>query len=177
MNPSFSLNTYLIGLKPKPYSPIHGFHSLETSAGFVPGSSASGDCPSEEHAEKRLRKRATANCLIKRDRNLSSTPGFLFRGPVFDQVAANMIAESRRGGDLKRATGRDFDRRVDDVLFPIAFASGNIAGQRVTGQRSDRDVVSAADTALKHAAAANRKVAGAGVAADAAYLDVDDASG
>src|SRR2546430_6422142 len=71
MNPSFSLNTYLMGLKPKPYSPIHGFHSLETSAGFGPGSSASGDCPSEEHAEKRLRKRATANCLIKRDRNLS----------------------------------------------------------------------------------------------------------
>src|SRR5438876_8915989 len=138
VNPSFSLNTYLMGLKPKPYSPIHGFHSLGTSAGFGPGSRASGDCPSEEHAEKRLRKRATANCFIKRDRNLSSTPGFLFRGPAFDQVAANMIAESRRGGDLNRATGRDFDRRVDDVLFPIAFASGNIAGQRVAGQRSDR---------------------------------------
>src|SRR5256885_9447354 len=184
MNPSFSLNTYLMGLKPKPYSPIHGFHSSGTSAGFGPGSRASGDCPSEEHAERRLRKRATANCLIKRDRNLSSTPGFLFRGPAFDQVAANMIAESRRGGDLNRATGRDFDRRVDDVLFPIAFASGNIAGQRVAGQRSDRDVVSAADTALEHAAAPNWNVAGeaerldlagAGVAADAAYLDVDDA--
>src|SRR2546430_5814852 len=77
MNPSFSLNTYLMGLKPKPYSPIHGFHSSGTSAGFGPGSRASGDCPSEEHAERRLRKRATANCLIKRDRNLSSTPGFL----------------------------------------------------------------------------------------------------
>src|SRR5947207_12928229 len=93
MNPSFSLNTYLIGLKPKPYSPIHGFHSLETSAGFGPGSSASGDCPSEEHAEKRLRKRATANCLIKRDRNLSSTPDYLFRGLMFYQIAYILIAE------------------------------------------------------------------------------------
>src|SRR5260370_32208528 len=134
MNPSFSLNTYLIGLKPKPYSPIHGCHSLGTSAGLGPGSRASGDCPSEEHAEKRLRKRATANCLIKRDRNLSSTPGFLFRGPAFDQVAANMIAESRRGGDLNRATGRDFDRRGARVLFPLTCAFGQIAGPQSDGR-------------------------------------------
>src|SRR5258708_35961445 len=97
-----------------------------------------------------------------------------------------MIAESGRGGDLNRAARRDFDRRVDNVLFPIAFAGGNIAGERVAGQGGDRDVVSAADTAFQHAAAPNRDVAGeaesldlasAGVAADAAHLDVDDASG
>src|SRR6266436_674798 len=71
-----------------------------------------------------------------------------------------MIAESGRGGDLNRAARRDFDRRVDDVLFPIAFAGGNIAGQRVAGQCRDCDVVSASDTALEHAAAPNRDLAG-----------------
>src|SRR2546430_7911597 len=141
MNPSFSLNTYLMGLKPKPYSPIHGFHSSGTSAGFGPGSRASGDCPSEEHAERRLRKRATANCLIKRDRNLSSTPGFLFRGPAFDQVAANMIAESRRGAELNLATGRDFDRRCHHRPSPQMLCTRNTTAPRRPRACRDREVM------------------------------------
>src|SRR5882762_8766907 len=97
-----------------------------------------------------------------------------------------MIAESGRGGDLNCAAGRDFDGWVDDVLFPIAFAGGNIAGQRVAGQGRDRDIVSPADTALEHAAAPYGYLAGeaksldlasAGVASDATTLDVDDARG
>jgi len=96
-----------------------------------------------------------------------------------------MIAESRRGGDLNRATGRYFDRRVDDVLFPIAVASGNIAGQRAAGQRSDRDVVSAAryrtracrrtQTGMLRARQRDWISRALEWPPDAAYLDVDDA--
>src|SRR5260370_21697265 len=97
-----------------------------------------------------------------------------------------MIAESGRGGDLNRAAGRDFDGRVDDVLFPIWFAGGNMAGKRGAGQGRDGNVVGPADTALEHAAAPHGYVAGeaesldlasAGVAADATHFDVNDARG
>src|SRR6266849_1987304 len=95
-----------------------------------------------------------------------------------------MIAESRRGGDSNRAAGGDFDGRVDDVLFPIAFAGRNIAGQRVTRQGGNGNVVSPPDAALKHAAAPYGYVSGeaqsldlasARMAAHTAQLDVDDA--
>src|SRR5437588_6174661 len=97
-----------------------------------------------------------------------------------------MISESRRGGDLNRAAGRDFDGWVDDILFPIPFAGGDIAWQRVAGQGRDRDVMSPADAALEHTPTPDRDIASqaqsldlssAGVAADATHLDVDDARG
>src|SRR5713226_5572410 len=95
-----------------------------------------------------------------------------------------MIAESRRGGDSNRAAGGDFDGRIDDVLFPIAFAGRNIARHRVARQGRDGNVVSPPDATLKHAAAPYGYVAGeaqsldlasARMTADTAQLDVDDA--
>src|SRR5712664_1817735 len=114
------------------------------------------------------------------------TPGFLLNSPPFDQVVANMVTESGRGGDGNRAAGRDFDGRIDEVFFPIAFAGGNVAGQSVAGQGRDGDVANAPDAAFEHATAPDRNVArqaerldlaSAGVAADAAELDVNDARG
>ena len=97
-----------------------------------------------------------------------------------------MIAESGRRRDLNRAAGGDFDRRIDDVFFPITFAGGDIAGERVAGKGRDRDVVCPADAALEHATAPCGYVAReaqrldffrARMAADAAQLYVDDARG
>src|SRR5580693_4114706 len=97
-----------------------------------------------------------------------------------------MIAESWAGRDLDRAMRGDFDKRVDDVLFPITFAGGHIAGQRVAGQGSDRDVVGAANPAFEHAATPGRNfareakglnLARAGMPADATQLDVNDPRG
>src|SRR5712664_3530233 len=115
-----------------------------------------------------------------------STPSFLFNSPPFDQVVANMVTESGCRGDGNRAAGRDFDGRIDEVFFPVAFAGGNVAGQSVAGQGRDGDVVNAPDAAFEHAAAPDWNVArqaerldlpSAGVAAGAAELDVNDARG
>jgi len=35
---------------------------------------------------------------------------FLLGGPAFNELTADMIAETGRGGDLNRAAGRDFRR-------------------------------------------------------------------
>src|SRR6267378_1687049 len=124
--------------------------------------------------------------VLRGCRSSTGTPGFLFNRPAFDQVVANMVTESWRGGDLNRAARRDLDGRIDNVLFPIALAGGNIARQGIAGQGRDGDVVDAPNAAFQHTAAPDRNVArqaesldfpGAGVAADAAQLDINDASG
>lgn len=54
----------------KPYSPIHGFHSLGTSAGLGPGRRAIGDCANEEYAKTIARETVTTDRLFKRMPNL-----------------------------------------------------------------------------------------------------------
>src|SRR2546422_10897473 len=130
--------------------PTSCFHTAGGSGGFGPGRSAIDDCESAREG-KQLRTTAAIEALIRTKRESTGTPGFLFSGPAFNEVTADMIAESGRGGDLNRAAGGDFDGRIDDVLFPIAFVSGNIAGESVTGQGRDRDVVRPTDTTLQHA--------------------------
>src|SRR5216684_509694 len=97
-----------------------------------------------------------------------------------------MIAESGSSGDLNCSARGNFDGRVNDVLFPIALAGGDVAGQRVTGKGRGGDVVSPANTRFEHATAPrvdaaseaeSLDLASASVAADAAQLDVNDARG
>src|SRR6267378_2116746 len=164
--------------------PTSCFHSAGGSGGFGPGSSAIDDCESAREGKQLRATTARIGSLIRRKRESAGTPGFLLGGPAFDQVVANIVTESGCGGDGNRATGRDFDGRIDEVFFPIAFAGGNVARQSVAGQGRDGDVVNAPDAAFQHAAAPDRNVVrqaegldlpGAGVAADAAQLDVNDA--
>src|SRR5712664_2278177 len=166
--------------------PTSCFHSAGGSGGFGPGSSAIDDCESAREGKQLRATAARIGSLIRRKRESAGTPGFLLGGPAFDEVTADMIAESWCGGDRNRAAGRDFDGRIDEVFLPIAFAGGNVAGQSVAGQGRDGDVVSATDAAFEHPAAPDWNAArqaervdlpSAGVAADAAELDVNDARG
>src|SRR6267143_1778651 len=166
--------------------PTSCFHSAGGSGGFGPGSSAIDDCESAMEGKQLRATTARIGSLIRRKRESAGTPGFLLGGPAFDQVVAHIVTESGCGGDGNRATGRDFDGRIDEVFFPIAFAGGNVARQSVAGQGRDGDVVNAPDAAFQHAAAPDRNVvrqaegldfSSTGVAADAAELDINDARG
>src|ERR1700730_2871522 len=150
---------------------MKSFHSRGMSDGF--GAAGGEDCGrasgaararhSNGHASraaKRLLAPEQPNPLEKRGFKLSGTPRFLLGGPAFDQVAANMIAESGRGGDRNRAAGGDFYRRINDVFLPIALAGRYVSGQRVAGERRDGDVVGSTDAGFEHAAAPDRDVAG-----------------
>src|SRR5258708_37627322 len=106
--------------------------------------------------------------ILNGNRRSTDTPGFLFRGPAFDEVTADMIAESGRRRDLNRAARGDFDWRIDDVLFPITFAGGDIARECVARQGRDRDVVWPADAAFEHAATTRADVSGEALSPDLA---------
>src|SRR6516225_10106563 len=97
-----------------------------------------------------------------------------------------MIAEAGGLRDADSALGRYGNLRFDDVFDPVARAGGNIAGQGVAGKGGHGDIVSAPDAGFEHAPAPDGNplgpaiclnVARAGVAADAAEFDVDDAAG
>src|SRR5690348_8977318 len=108
------------------------------------------------------RRRATSGKVSKRKKRpkprrrwqgcLRCAEGLLFNGPSFDEVVADMIAESRSLRDLDCTLRRDGDFRFDDVFHPIARAGGNVARHRITRQSRDSDVVGATDAALEHAA-------------------------
>jgi len=49
-------------------------------------------------------------------------------GDGVDEVAAGLEAYAGGGGDFDSALGSDGDFRSDDVLVPVAFAGGDVAG-------------------------------------------------
>ena len=49
-------------------------------------------------------------------------------GDGVDEVAAGLEAYAGGGGDLDRALRGDCYFGVDDVLVPVAFAGGDVAG-------------------------------------------------
>src|SRR5580765_6140010 len=136
-------------------------------------------CKSARHRRRPLQR------LCQR-RNLLCAEDLFINGPPFDEVVADMIAESRSLRSTDCSLWRDSDFRFDDVFDPVALAGRDVAGKGVAGKSGDGDVVSAADTTFEHAAAPDGNilaeavgldVAGAGVAADATEFDVDDAAG
>src|SRR6266436_9673736 len=88
----------------------------------------------------------------------SGAEDFLFNGPPFDDLVADMIAESRRLRDANRALGRNVHFGLDDVFGPITLTGGNVAGECVAGKSGSGDVVSAANAALQHAATPDRNI-------------------
>src|SRR5579864_9439016 len=97
-----------------------------------------------------------------------------------------MIAETRRMGDTNRAPRSNFHFRLDNVFVPIALAGGHVTGEGIAGKGRGGNVVGTADATFEHAAAPRGNVvtkteslnlAGTGVAAHPAELDVHDPSG
>ena len=58
----------------------------------------------------------------------------------------------------KHSLRRNFHLRIDDVFFPVALRSRDIAGQAEILQRGKRDVVGASNARFKHAAAPDRNL-------------------
>src|SRR6266481_2686395 len=106
--------------------PTSCFHSAGGSGGFGPGSSAIDDCESAREGKQLRATAARIGSLIRRKRESAGTPGFILGGPAFDEVTADMIAESWCGEDRNRAAGRDFDGRIDEGFLRMAFAGGNV---------------------------------------------------
>src|SRR5262249_60639364 len=107
-------------------------------------------------------------------------------GEGVDAGGAGLEANAGGGGNFDGAGGRDGDFGLDDVLVPVAGASGNVARQRKVRQRGHGDVVGAANTGFQHAAAPDRygvalaevvDMPGLEMSADPAELDVDDFAG
>ena len=97
-------------------------------------------------------------------------------------------SEAYAGGlrDLDCALGSYGYFGRDYVFVPVAFAGGDVAGEREIGERGQRDVLGTADAGFEHAAAPDgdavllTKIVNAppeGVAADAPELYVDDFAG
>src|ERR1700674_5108651 len=105
------------------------------SAGFGPGKSEDWPRADGTPAPRSAKRRRAAKRLLRwewanrfawngRGFRSAGTPSFLLNRPTFDQVTANIIAESGCSGDLNRAGGGDFYGRIDDVFFPVAPAGG-----------------------------------------------------
>src|SRR5262249_28362697 len=97
-----------------------------------------------------------------------------------------MIAETGSIGNANGSLRRNLHFWLDHVFDPVAFACGDIAGQRVTGKGRNGNVMRASDSAFKHTAtpngdfsceAAGVYVTRAVMAAHASELDIDDAGG
>src|SRR5262245_11608975 len=102
-----------------------------------------------------------------------------------DAVFPDVVADSGSLGRLDCAARRYRYRGLNDVLFPVARAGGNIARQRESCQRCHRDVMCPADARFQHATAPNRHTMLAAdgfnalrlcMSADAAEFDIDDAT-
>src|SRR6476660_988732 len=81
---------------------------------------------------------------------------FFSHREFFDAIAARLEADARPGRHANRALRGDGHFRLDDVLIPIAFAGGNIAGQREIGKRRESDIVCSSDSRLQHSSAPHR---------------------
>ena len=74
-------------------------------------------------------------------------------GQVVDAGRAGSKSDAKASGDLDGALRIDNNFGIDNVLFPVAGASGDVAGQRKIGLRGHGDVVGAADAGFEHASA------------------------
>src|SRR5262245_10262131 len=117
---------------------------------------------------------------------MRSTDGLLPDRDAADVVVIELVAEAGLIADFDGAPRSGFDGWLNDVLLPIAFARGDVAGEYEIGEGGERDVVRASDAGFEHAAAPNgntrslRDVVntlGFGKSAHTAQFDVYDATG
>ena len=89
-------------------------------------------------------------------------------------------------GIANGARGRDLHLGLDDVLFPVALAGGNVAGQNKSGERRHSDVVRATYARFQHSAAPHRNISrtayffhafGFAVSAHSTKFYIDDPAG
>src|SRR5262249_4235193 len=127
------------------------------------------------------------SCSLPLHGNLrgAGTKCFFANRQLIDAFCAHSVPEPVAARNHDGALWSDFDFGLDDVLFPIALAGGNIAGEDEAGQGGHGDVVSATDAGFQHAAAPYGNLqgtaeifnlAGFGVATDATKLDIDNAA-
>src|SRR2546425_205344 len=123
--------------------------------------------------------------IISRLEESLGAPRFLFDGKAFDQVAADRITNAGLLRNNDCASRTDFDGRIDDVFLPVAAAGGDVAGKSEAGESGKGNIVGAADSGFEHSATPDGGFFGgaifldgatAGMSADAAELDVDDAA-
>jgi hypothetical protein len=112
---------------------------------------------------------------------LGGAEDLFLNGQSFDEVVADMIAESGSLRDFDRAVRGDRDFRFDKILSPIASAGGNITGQCVTRQSGNCNIVCSTDAAFEHAAAPVGNVRAEAISLNrepthAAEFDIDDAA-
>src|SRR5450432_2524449 len=81
---------------------------------------------------------------------------FCARSELFDAVAPRLKPDARTLGNSNRSTRRHGHFRFNNILCPIAFAGGDVAGQREIRKCGERDVVRASDARFQHAAAPHR---------------------
>src|SRR5579885_659649 len=115
------------------YSPISCFHGAGASAGACDLARAceyATDVAAIRMKTSAAKGTRSAACLARRLR----TPGFLFHGEAIHAFAIDRKAEARSGWHANRAFAGDFDRRIDDVVFPLAPACRDIPRQGVAGQ-------------------------------------------
>src|SRR2546425_2756974 len=123
--------------------------------------------------------------IISRLDESLGAPRFLFDGEAFDQVAADRITNAGTLRNNDCASRTDFDGRIDDVFLPVAAAGGDVARKGEAGESGKGNIVGAADSGFEHSAAPDGDFLGgtifldgapAGMSADAAEFDVDDAA-
>src|SRR3989441_7459265 len=123
--------------------------------------------------------------IISRLEGLPCAPRFLFDGKAFDQVAADRITNAGPLRNNDCAARSDLDGGIDDVFVPVAAAGGDVAGKGEAGESGKGNIVGAADSGFEHSAAPDGDFFGgaifldgapAGMSADAAEFDVDDAA-
>jgi len=91
---------------------------LGNVGGFEPGSSVFGDCANRDTSEKEEDYFFPAGneILSNGNRSQRTRQRFLPSSP-FNEGHADMIAESGATQGLASCCGRNFDGRIDDVLF------------------------------------------------------------
>lgn len=117
------------------------------------------------------------------DDGVTTSQGLATDGDALYAVGLHSESTAGSGRHGDGAGGADSYFGLDDVLCPVAFGGGDIAGQGEVGERGDGDVVGTANAGFEHAAAPYGDAEllgyvvngdGFGEATDAACLDVDD---
>src|SRR2546425_13002526 len=171
-----------------------GLGDIETD---VSCAGAESQVPRRMHAKTTVRRRppwgkflvgrgvGKSRGSISRLDQLLGAPRVLFDGKAFDQVAADRIANAGLLRNNDCAARSDFDGGIDDIFVPVAAAGGDVAGKGEAGESGKGNIVGAADSGFEHSAAPDGDFLGgtifldgapAGMSADAAEFDVDDAA-
>src|SRR5690349_24423090 len=74
----------------------------------------------------------------------------------FDSLLVHLKPDADPRRDLYRTAGADRDRRIYYVFLPVALRCRNVARKRKPGKSGHRNVMSAANACLQHAAAPTR---------------------